>query len=44
MVVSRQMGRTTDEDKCNVNRNYYYVSGVIEFQNIVLLYKNKEQE
>ena len=44
MVVSRQMGGTTVEDKCNVNRNYYYVSGVIEFQNIVLLYKNKEQE
>ena len=40
LVSFSRRGEEKDvEEKCNVNRNYFYLSGVIEYDNIVLLYK-----
>lgn len=40
LVSFSRRGKEKDvEEKCNVNRNYFYLSGVIEYDNIVLLYK-----
>lgn len=39
VIFSRKKEDSIVNQKYNVNRNYYYVSGVLEFENIVLLTK-----
>ena len=46
IIFSKKEEETITSQKYNVNRNYYYASGVLEFENIVVLAKlnNKESE
>lgn len=39
LIYSRELEESITNQRYNVNRNYYYVSGVLEFGNIVLLAK-----
>lgn len=46
IIFSKKEEETITSQKYNVNRNYYYVSGVLEFENIVVLARlnNKDSE
>ena len=46
LIFSREKKESITNEKYNVNRNYYYASGVLEFGNIVVLSKinNKTSE
>ena len=46
LAFSRQKEESITNERYNVNRNYFYLSGVLEFDNVVLLTKinSKTQE
>ena len=39
VVFSRRGPDVTFQDKYEINRNYYYLSGVVEYGNVLMLYK-----
>ena len=44
LVFSRRKEESFTNERYNVNRNYFYLSGVLEFDNVVLLSKLKGKE
>ena len=44
LAFSRRKEESLTNERYNVNRNYFYLSGVLEFDNIVLLFKRNGKE